>query len=71
MSARHFSVLLAIASSSLIATVGCIDNRTGPRPGDADAAIGDRGPRRTGTTDVERAPSVEDNGPVRENNPVP
>lgn len=61
----------AAAAILVLMSVGCA-NKGGPTGTDGDAAIGERGPRRTDSiTDSSPAPSVEPDRADRENAPVP
>jgi hypothetical protein len=63
--------LLAASLALALLSIGC--NRGAPTgAADGDAALGDRGPRRTdGITNSSPAPSVEPGDANRENAPVP
>jgi hypothetical protein len=66
---RIVALLLTTAAFAALST-GCGASGGPTASRDGDAAIGDRGPRRTGTMDAE-APSLETNTADRENDPVP
>ena len=66
-------VILIVICAVGAASIGCARGhraRGGPTGVDGDAAIGDRGPRRTGTIRAD-APSLETNTADRENDPMP